>query len=75
MLWKVIPDDKHTDYDMYDGAIIKADTKEEAERIATKEFNHMSWYWKEDTKQIWTATPLIIDELENGIVFESYRAG
>ncbi len=55
MLWIVLPDNENTDYDMYDGAIIKADTKKEAEDIAINKFNTTIQF--DDTKQIWTAEP------------------
>ncbi|AKG74357.1 hypothetical protein [Salinicoccus halodurans] len=73
MLWIVLPDNENTDYDMYDGAIIKADIKKEAEDIAINEFNTTLQF--DDTKQIWTAEPLDESTFEKGIIFTSFNAG
>ena len=73
MLWIVLPDNEKTDYDMYDGAIIKAGTKKEAEDIAINEFNTTIQF--DDTKQIWTAESLDESMFEKGVIFTSFNAG
>lgn len=74
MLWKVTPD--YADYDMYDEAIIKADSKEEAETIATQEFNCEYLGLKvNDSKQVWTAALIEVDKLEEGVILSSFNAG
>lgn len=75
MLWKVKPN--YVEYDLYDGAIIIADSKEEAERIAGIELRneHNSWAWHNDKPQTWTAELLDVDETENSVVFTSFNAG
>ena len=74
MLWEVTPD--YIEYDLYDGAIIIADTKEEAEEIANSELKCElnSWAWKDDKPQSWKAEPLNT-ETGNGVVFTSFNAG
>lgn len=78
MYWVVIGDEENTDYDMFDGAIVKADSKEEAEKIALMLNNNGNW--TAPTNQTWEAKPL--DEFNaeeeqfgKGILFTSFRAG
>lgn len=74
MFWEVKPN--YNEYDLFDGAIIFAESKEEAENIANNneelinEYN--SWAWKNNEPQIWTAKPL---SKEKGVVFTSFNAG
>lgn len=75
MLWQVKPN--YVEYDLYDGAIIIADSKEEAERIAGIELRneYNSWAWHNDKPQTWTAELLDVDKTENSVVFTSFNAG
>jgi len=75
MLWKVTPD--YIDYDLHDGSILVADTKEEAERFANEEFSneHFDAAWKDGKPQVWTAWLIEIETLEKGILLSSYNAG
>lgn len=75
MLWEVKPN--YFEYDLYDGAIIVAETKDEAERIANVELKHEynSWAWYDDKPQVWTAKLLDLAKAENGVVFTSFNAG
>lgn len=79
ILWEVKPD--YEEYDLYDGAIVVANTKEEAEEIANKELNELYYFWEMDkiegigSPQTWTATQVDINELMPKILFKSLRAG
>ena len=75
MLWEVKPN--YVEYDLYDGAIIIADSKEEAERLAGIELRHeyCFWAWHDGKPQTWTAELLDIDKMENGVMFTSFNAG
>lgn len=71
MLWKVIPNRENSGYDMYCCAIVKADTKEEAESIATT-LNKLDG---ESTKQIWRARELDLENMPNGIIYADFMQG
>lgn len=64
------------DWDQFDSFIIKANTKEDAEKIAIDfinqeiKFNHAS-----DEPQNWTAEKITINSLPNGIIHSSFNAG
>lgn len=74
MFWELTPN--YNDYDLFDGAIIFAESKEEAENIAKNSEELIndgnSWAWKNNEPQVWTAKPL---SKEKGIVFTSFNAG
>lgn len=70
-LWEVIPDEENSDYDMYSCAIVKADTKEEAESIAT----NLNKFDGESTKQIWKAREIDLENMPNGIIYADYMQG
>lgn len=71
MLWKVTPNRESSGYDMYCCAIVKADTKEEAEDIATT-LNNLDG---ETTKQIWKARELNLETIPNGIIYADFMQG
>lgn len=71
MLWEVVPDEENSDYDMYCCAIVKADTKEEAESIATT-LNQLDG---ETTNQIWEAREIDLENIQNGIVYADFDQG
>lgn len=71
MLWKVVPNRENTSYDMYCCAIVKADTKEEAEDIATT-LNNLDG---ETTKQVWRARELDLENMPNGIIYADFMQG
>lgn len=71
MLWKVIPNRENSGYDMYCCAIVKADTKEEAEYIATT-LNQLD---RETTNQIWSARELDLENMPNGIIYADFLQG
>ena len=71
MLWKVIPDSKNSEYDMFCGAIVKADNKDEAESFATK-LNNLEW---ETTNQVWTAREIDLENIPNGIIYADFNQG
>lgn len=71
MLWEVVPDEENSDYDMYCCAIVKADTKEEAESIATT-LNQLD---RETTKQIWEAREIDLENIPNGIIYADFMQG
>jgi len=71
MLWKVIPDRKNSDYDMYCCAIVKSDTKDEAESFATK-LNKLE---HETTNQVWTAREIDLENIPNGIIYADFNQG
>ena len=71
MLWKVVPDREHSSYDMYCCAIVKGDTKEEAEDIATT-LNNLDG---ETTKQVWKAREINLESIQNGIVYADFMQG
>ena len=71
MLWKVIPDRKNSEYDMFCCAIVKADNKDEAETFATK-LNNLEW---ETTNQVWTAREIDLENIPNGIIYADFNQG
>lgn len=71
MLWEVIPNRENSGYDMYCCVIVKADTKEEAEDIATT-LNNLDG---ETTKQIWRARELNLENMPNGIIYADFMQG
>lgn len=71
MLWEMIPD--YTEYDLFDGAIVSADTKEEAEKIANVELKGDEYAWEGGKPQKWRAIPFEYES--NSVVFSSFRAG
>ena len=71
MLWKVIPDSKNSEYDMFCAAIVKADNKDEAESFATK-LNNLEW---ETTNQVWTAREIDLENIPNGIIYADFNQG
>jgi len=72
-LWKVTPD--YIDYDLFDGGLVVAGTKQEAECLADKELKSKdnSWAWKDEKPQVWTAWK--IETLDKGLLFSSFNAG
>ena len=71
ILWEVVPDEENSDYDMYCCAIVKADTKEEAESFATT-LNRLDG---ETTQQVWEARKIDFEKIPNGIIHADYMQG